>query len=79
MQVYKLARPLRQTPKFQYALAIYFFNYNFCRTHKTLRVTPAMAAGVTDRPWELEDVVAKFRELEDEREKELGPRRTRGK
>jgi hypothetical protein len=32
-------------------------NYNFCRIHKTLRVTPAMAAGVTDRLWEVADIV----------------------
>lgn len=32
--------------------------YNFCRIHKTLRVTPAMAAGVTDRLWTVEDIVA---------------------
>lgn len=30
------------------ALALYFFHYNFCRQHKTLRVSPAMAAGLTD-------------------------------
>jgi IS1 family transposase len=30
------------------ALALYFFHYNFCRQHKSLRVSPAMAAGVTD-------------------------------
>ena len=32
-------------------------HYNFCRIHKTLRVTPAMAAGVTDRLWEIGDMV----------------------
>ena len=32
-------------------------SYNFVRIHKTLRVTPAMAAGVTDRLWSMEDVV----------------------
>lgn len=32
--------------------------YNFVRIHKTLRVTPAMAAGVTDRLWEIDDIVA---------------------
>ena len=32
--------------------------YNFCRIHKTLRMTPAMAAGVTDRLWEVADIVA---------------------
>ena len=31
--------------------------YNFVRIHKTLRVTPAMAAGVTDRLWEIGDIV----------------------
>jgi IS1 family transposase len=31
-----------------YALALYFFHYNFCRQHKSLRVSPAMAAGITD-------------------------------
>jgi IS1 family transposase len=40
-----------------YALALYFMVYNFVRIHKTLRVTPAMAAGVTDRLWTMEDVV----------------------
>lgn len=32
--------------------------YNFVRIHKTLRVTPAMAAGVTDKLWEIGDIVA---------------------
>jgi hypothetical protein len=40
-----------------HALSIYFMHYNFARIHQSLRVTPAMAAGVTDRLWELEDVV----------------------
>ena len=40
-----------------YALAFYFVWYNFVRIHKTLRVSPAMAAGVTDRLWSMEDVV----------------------
>jgi IS1 family transposase len=39
------------------ALALYFVYYNFCRIHKTLRVTPAMAAGVSDHVWSLEEVV----------------------
>lgn len=39
------------------AVAIHFMFYNFVRIHKTLRVTPAMAAGVTDRLWELEDLI----------------------
>lgn len=41
-----------------HALALYFVHYNFMRIHKTLRVTPAMAAGVTDRVWSWEDIIA---------------------
>jgi IS1 family transposase len=43
-----------------YALALYFAFYNFCRIHKSLRMSPAMAAGVTDRLWSLEDICAKI-------------------
>lgn len=43
-----------------HALSLYFVFYNFCRIHKTLRVSPAMAAGVTDRLWSLEDVIARI-------------------
>lgn len=41
-----------------HALSLYFMFYNFCRIHKTLRVTPAMAAGVSDKLWNMEDIVA---------------------
>lgn len=41
-----------------YAVALHFAFYNFVRIHKTLRVTPAMAAGLTDRLWEIRDIVA---------------------
>ena len=41
-----------------HAISIYFMHYNFVRIHQTLRVTPAMAAGVTDRLWEMSDLVA---------------------
>jgi IS1 family transposase len=40
------------------AVALYFMHYNFARIHTTLRVTPAMAAGVTDHVWEIEEIVA---------------------
>jgi len=40
------------------AVALHFMFYNFVRIHKSLRVTPAMAAGVTDRLWELDDLIA---------------------
>lgn len=41
----------------EYAVALHFMNYNFCRIHRTLRVTPAMATGVTNRLWDIEDIV----------------------
>jgi IS1 family transposase len=41
-----------------HALALYFVYYNFVKMHKTVRMTPAMAAGVTDTLWSMEDVVA---------------------
>lgn len=41
-----------------HALALYFAFYNFVRIHKTLKVSPAMAAGVTDKLWSMEDIVA---------------------
>ena len=40
-----------------HALSLYFMYYNFCRIHQTLRVTPAMKAGVTDHVWEIKDIV----------------------
>lgn len=35
------------------AISLHFMYYNFCRIHKTLRVTPAMEAGLTDHVWDL--------------------------
>src|SRR5258707_13788422 len=40
-----------------HAMALHFLYYNFVRIHQTLKVTPAMAAGVTDRLWEMTDLV----------------------
>ncbi|SRR6266851_1300940 len=39
------------------AVALYFAHYNFVRIHKTLRVTPAMAANVSDRLWSMTELV----------------------
>ena len=39
------------------AIALHYMHYNFCRIHQTLRVTPAMQAGVADRVWSIEDLV----------------------
>jgi hypothetical protein len=39
------------------AYALWFAFYNFCRVHQSLRVTPAMAAGIADRVWEVGDLI----------------------
>jgi IS1 family transposase len=41
-----------------HAVALHYMHYNFVRIHKSLRMTPAMAAGVTEHLWEIEDIVA---------------------
>ena len=41
-----------------HSVAIYFAYYNFCRVHQTLRVTPAMEAGLTDHVWEVAELLA---------------------
>ena len=40
-----------------YHLALHYMYYNFCRVHKTLRVTPAMEAGITDHVWTLTEII----------------------
>jgi IS1 family transposase len=47
----------KKVENLQAAVALHFAHYNFVRLHKTLRVTPAMAAGVASRLWSLEDLV----------------------
>jgi hypothetical protein len=41
-----------------HAIAIYFMHYNFVRIHQSLRITPAIAAGVTDKLFDMADLVA---------------------
>jgi IS1 family transposase len=41
----------------EHAVALHFMHYNFCRIHQTLRVTPAMEAGLTNHVWSLEEVI----------------------
>jgi IS1 family transposase len=47
-----------------YAVALHMMYHNFVRIHKTLRVTPAMAAGVTDRLWEIADIATLVEDAE---------------
>jgi hypothetical protein len=61
MSMRRFTRPTNaSSKKFEnhcHALALYFVFYNFCRVHKTLGVTPAMAAGVVDKVLKMTDVV----------------------
>ena len=38
-------------------VSLYFMDYNFGRVHQTLRVTPAMEAGIADHVWSIEEIV----------------------
>jgi hypothetical protein len=59
-----------------YAVSLFSTYYNFVRIHQTLRVTPAMAAGVADRLWEAADIVALVEAAEPKTEKR-GPYKMR--
>jgi transposase-like protein/IS1 family transposase len=48
----------RKRANLRAALALYFAYYNFCRMHKSIRMTPAMAAGVTRKVWTMADLLA---------------------
>lgn len=55
------------------AVALHFMYYNFVKIHSTLRMTPAMAAGVTDKLWEIDDIVALIEAKEAEKPMRRGP------
>lgn len=59
------------------AIALHMMYYNFVRIHKTLRVTPAMAAGLTDRLWEISDIVALIEKAEARIPTKRGPYKKR--
>ena len=40
-----------------HAVALHYTHYNWCRVHKSLRVTPAIEAGLTDHVWSLEELI----------------------
>jgi IS1 family transposase/lambda repressor-like predicted transcriptional regulator len=46
----------KKVANLEHAVSLHFMHYNFARIHKTLRVTPAMAAGITDHVWSLEEI-----------------------
>jgi hypothetical protein len=41
-----------------HAIAIHYIHYNFARIHQSLRVTPAMEAGISDHVWSIEEIIA---------------------
>jgi hypothetical protein len=47
----------RDAENHPHAVAIHFLWCNFAKSHQTLRMSPAMAADVTDRVWDAEDIV----------------------
>jgi len=60
-----------------HALALYFMFYNFVRVHKTLRVSPAMAAGVSQTLWTMEDIAERI-EARNAKPAKRGPYKKRG-
>lgn len=51
----------------RHAVAIHYMHYNFCRVHKTLRVTPAMEAGLANHVWSIEELIDLLNAKEEER------------
>ena len=47
----------KKAENLEHAVALHYMHYNFCRIHQTLRVTPAMEAGVSDHVWSLDEVI----------------------
>lgn len=48
----------KKVENLEHAVSLHFMHYNFARIHKTLRVTPAMEAGIADHVWSLEEIAA---------------------
>jgi hypothetical protein len=48
----------KKLPNLKAAVALHFAYYNFCRVHSSLRVTPAMEAGITDHIWTIAELLA---------------------
>jgi transposase InsO family protein len=51
-------RPGRAQINCEAALALFFGYYNFCRVHMTLKTTPAVKAGLAERPWSVQELLA---------------------
>lgn len=60
----------KKVENLQFAVALHFMHYNFGRIHKTLRVTPAMEAGIADHVWSMQEIAGL---VKDEAPKKRGP------
>lgn len=60
----------KKVENLEYAVALHFMHYNFGRIHKTLRVTPAMEAGIADHVWSMQEIAGL---VKDEAPKKRGP------
>jgi hypothetical protein len=49
--------PCKKLNNHRHAISLYFTFYNWTRIHKTLRTTPAMAAGLTDHVWTMDEII----------------------
>lgn len=47
----------KKVENLEHAVSLHFMHYNFSRIHRTLRVTPAMEAGVANHVWDIEEIV----------------------
>lgn len=59
------------------AISLHFMHYNFCRVHKTLGTTPAVAAGVTDHVWKLSELIGLLADAENAVPMKRGPYKKR--
>jgi IS1 family transposase len=64
----------KKVENLEHAVSLHFAHYNFCRVHKSLRVTPAMAAGISDHVWSIEEICNLVPEPET---KKRGPYKTK--
>ena len=55
---YNATRAVELAGYAEHAIALHFMYYNFCKVHTSLKVTPAMAAGVATKLWEISGIVA---------------------
>lgn len=50
----------------RHSLALHYMHYNYARIHRTIRCTPAMAAGISNRLWDCRDIAALLESYEEE-------------